>query len=184
MYCILLSATQAENSSALLFIQSHGYQNNANRVTNPENSVFMCFRIVNKYRKKTVAASNPIMLAYAAFLHFSEFSDSSENSQEFDYPDEEDVYWSDGEEERVIQVTETSPEMRVLVLSPQVAARPKCAVRTILRTECVICLERLEKKEASVCLYACGNTFHESCVKKLTRCPMCRAPSEFQSLQC
>jgi hypothetical protein len=104
----------------------------------------------------------------------SEEEDSDENSREIDYPDSEDVYWSEEEAKNVQRRHSSSVTKRLL--PPPLYAVP------IQRLECAICFDMLHQSEASYCFAACGNMFHTECVSSLLTCPMCRVQARFAPL--
>jgi hypothetical protein len=111
-----------------------------------------------------------------------------DESREIDYPDEQDVWWSDDEDyvqgsffSQPVTVHFTPQGRKRIRLCEGKQQGTRAPVNIRKNAECVICLEKLTSRN-SYCAYSCGNVFHTDCLKHLQlpqKCPMCRTPAKF-----
>ena len=141
-------------------------------------------------------------------IHGSEY-DRDSDSLEIDYPDADEVYWSDSDEETYHRRNNQTPRfdhrlLHCLLLgdrfktemrSHQGPCKPRKVVGPKITTkavECPICLEPCGEEVKTAHLYCsseCGNIFHRKCMEQYAsnlhtpvKCPLCRTLSEFKQL--
>jgi hypothetical protein len=107
------------------------------------------------------------------FPKYALFINTDTEDTDIEYPNSQDVYWSDEDSEFLSGV-------------PAITVRPPDVLsvhfpKPIIRSECVICLDKLQNKSRIVyCFIHCGNMFHRDCVACLVKCPMCRNHRDFK----
>lgn len=106
---------------------------------------------------------------------------SSEEEEEFDYPDEGDVCWSDDAE--VLYVEEMHHDVFMMSTGNHPPVRRTTPVSPRPASECAVCLDGMSSSSSSsYCAHQCGTPFHRRCVSGLTRCPICRAEGPWKEL--
>jgi hypothetical protein len=111
---------------------------------------------------------------------------TDEESKELDYPDEDDVIWSDVAPARTFREDERWRKLLQRHSSPKkqrVDLRKHIKIRK--SDNCCICLSGYHANEKqSFCSVECGTVFHRTCLDKYnkTKCPVCRKTTVFRQL--